>query len=234
MPVITINGPIGCGASNIGQMVAQKLEIDFVDRLILAEAAKLVQAPVGVLLDKEQRIARFRDRLGGFMLTMLERSVLSSGMYSGGASMTLPPEVFDSLESEASVKSTIVQDKDVLEAITTVINGLFQKGNVVIIGRGANMILADSPSVLHVGLIAPLEIRAQNLMDRENFDLDEAEVYVEELERAHVAFYQRFYQVHPSESNLYHIILNMGKLQPATAVEIIIQAFDDLAFTDQT
>ena len=234
MPVITINGPMGCGASHIGQMVAQKLEIDFVDRLVLTEASKLVQAPVGALLDKEQRVARFRDRLGRFMLTMLERSVLSSGMYSGGALMTLPPEAFDSLESEASAKSTTVDDKEVLEAVTTVLNDLFQKGNVVIIGRGANMILADSPGVLHVGLIASLEARAQTLMEDENFELDEAEAYVEELERAHVAFYQRFHQVHPSEPNLYHTILNMGKLQPATAAEIIVQASEDLASADQT
>ena len=32
MPVITINGPIGCGSVTIGQMVAEQLDLNFVDR----------------------------------------------------------------------------------------------------------------------------------------------------------------------------------------------------------
>ena len=63
MPVITINGPVGSGAIEVGQLVAQQLNLSYVDRLILAEAAKLVRAPVGALLDKEQQVDRFRDRL---------------------------------------------------------------------------------------------------------------------------------------------------------------------------
>src|ERR671914_1543836 len=70
MSVITINGPVGSGAIEVGQLVAQQLSLTYVDRLVLAEAAKLVHAPVGVLLDKEQRVDRFRDRLGCFLQTM--------------------------------------------------------------------------------------------------------------------------------------------------------------------
>ena len=67
VPVITINGPIGCGAVTVGRLVAESLEIDFVERLVLTQAAKLVRAPVGALIDKKQRVVRFRDRLGRFM-----------------------------------------------------------------------------------------------------------------------------------------------------------------------
>jgi cytidylate kinase len=76
MPVITINGPVGSGAIEVGQLVAQELSLNYVDRLVLAQAAKRVPAPVGALLDKEQRIDRFRDRLVRFLQTMLERSAL--------------------------------------------------------------------------------------------------------------------------------------------------------------
>jgi cytidylate kinase len=63
MPVITINGPVGSGAIEVGQLVAQQLSLNYVDRLVFAEAAKLVRAPVGALLDKEQRV----DRLVRFL-----------------------------------------------------------------------------------------------------------------------------------------------------------------------
>jgi cytidylate kinase len=76
MPVITITGPVGSGATEVGQLVAQQLNLNHVDRLVLSQAAKLVHAPVGALLDKEQRLNRFGGRLAYFLQTMLERSAL--------------------------------------------------------------------------------------------------------------------------------------------------------------
>ena len=234
MPVITINGPIGSGPIPIGQMVARKLNIDFVDRLVLTEAAKLLERPVGALINKEQRIERVRDRLGRFLQTMLERSAISGEMYAGGALMTLPPEAYASLGGDQSAKSGKVPDKDFIEATTTVVNDLYRKGDVVIIGRAANMILADSPGVFHVGLFAPPEVRVQILMQRENLEREAAEVMVEELERAHVEYYRKFFEVHPNEPSLYHAILNMGKLQPETAADIIVHVADDVVSARQS
>ena len=77
MPVITINGPLGAGAVSIGQMVAQQLEMNFYDRLVFTQAARLIGTPVGAVIAKEQRVDRFRDRLGRFLQTMLERSAMS-------------------------------------------------------------------------------------------------------------------------------------------------------------
>ena len=234
MPVITINGPIGCGAATTGQVVAEKLGIDFVDRMVFTEAAKLLQAPIGALIDKEQRVERFRDRLGRFILTMLERSALSGQMYAGGALAMLPPEAYDSLLRAQTARSDKVQDKDFIEATTTVVNGLYQKGDVVIIGKGTNMILADSPGVFHVGLIAAPEARTETLMRRENLEREEAEVLVEKLEKAHVEYFRKFFQVDPSEPSLYHTILNMEELQPLTAAEIICHSAEDVVSVSQT
>jgi cytidylate kinase len=42
MPVITIRGQLGSGASDIGKLVADKLHIDYVDREIIARVAELL------------------------------------------------------------------------------------------------------------------------------------------------------------------------------------------------
>ena len=233
MPVITINGPYGCGAIPIGQMVARKLNLDFVDRLVLTEAAKLLERPVGALINKEQRIDRFRDRLGRFIQTMLERSAISGEVYAGGALMTLPPNAYPALGAAQATKSTSVEDKEFIEATTTVVNNLYKKGDVVIIGRAANMILANSPGVFHVGLYAPPEVRVQILMRREHLEREEAEVMVEELEQAHIEYFRKFFQVHPQEPSLYHAFLNMGKLQPEIASDIITHMADDVVSARQ-
>ena len=231
MPVITINGPIGSGPVTIGQLVSQQLNLNFVDRLVFSQAARLVGKPVGALIDKEQRVVRFRDRLARFLQNMLERSAMSgvSGEpYFGRGIDALPPETYTDLAGGGGTTALKVDDKAFIEATTTVVNDLYQKGDVVIIGRGANILLADTPGVIHVGLTAPLEVRVQTMMQREHLDPDEAEVYVEELERARIAFFRKFFKAHPNEPTMYHMMLNMGKIQPKTAAEVIVHTAGDL------
>ena len=55
MAVITIHGPLGAGAVSIGQLVAENLEINFYDRLVFTQAARLIGTPVGAVIAKEQR-----------------------------------------------------------------------------------------------------------------------------------------------------------------------------------
>ena len=230
MPVITINGPIGCGAVTIGQMVSEQMNLNFVDRLFFTEAARIIGTPVGTLIAKEQRVDRFRDRLGRFIQTMLERSAMSgvSGEpYFGRGIENLPPETYMDLTGDGSVAQKL-DDKTFIEAMTKVANDLHAQGNAVIIGRGANQILADAPHTLHVGLLAPMEVRVKTLIDREHFEKEEAEIHVEELERAREDFIMKFWKVHPNEAKHYHMMLNMGKMNPQTAAEVICSAAGDL------
>ena len=128
-----------------------------------------------------------------------------------------------------SATAVKVDDKAFIEATTKVVQDLHEKGDVVIIGRGANIILANTPGVMHVGLMAPLEVRVQTLMQREHMEREEAEVYVEELEKARVSYFQKFFKVSPDDPNLYHIMLNMDKMEPKTAADVVSDAAGDLA-----
>ncbi|PKB78792.1 MAG: hypothetical protein BZY88_16660 [SAR202 cluster bacterium Io17-Chloro-G9] len=229
MPVITINGPIGCGSVTVGQMVSQQLNINFVDRLVFTQAARLVGTPVGALIEKEQRVVRFRDRLGRFLQTMLERSAVagvSGEPYFARGIETLPPETFAELSGETSPPQ--IDDKAFLEATTKVVTDLHRKGDVVIIGRGANVILANTPGVVHVGLLAPIEMRVETMMAREHLDREEAEVYVRELDEAWVVFFRKIYKTSPTDPSRYHMMLNMDKIQAKTAAEVIVHACGDL------
>ena len=231
MPVITINGPIGCGSVTIGQMVAEQLGINFVDRMIFTEASRIVGTPVGTLIAKEQRVNRFRDRLGRFVQTVLERSAMSgvSGEpYFGRGIENLPPETYMDLTGEGGGVVQKLDDKTFIDATTKVVKDIHAKGNAVIIGRGANQILADATDTLHVGLIAPMSVRVETLMVREHFEQEEAEIHVEELERAREDFVQKFWKVHPNEAKHYHLMLNMGRMSPKIAAEVIAHAVGDL------
>lgn len=232
MTVITINGPLGCGAVTIGQLVAQRMELSFFDRLVFTQAARIIGSPVGSLIAKEQRPDRFRDRLGRFLQTMLERSAMSgvSGEpYFGRGIENLPPETFMEMMGEGSSATKGVDDKVFIDGLTKAVMEIYERGSSVIIGRGANAVLADLPGTLHVGLLAPERVRIETLMERENYDWADAEVYTIELERAREEYFRRYFQFDPNEPSHYHMMLNMGRMTPARAAEVVCSAAHDLA-----
>ena len=231
MPVITINGPIGSGSFEVGQMVANHLGIDYVDRMVLAEAARRIGSPVGTLVEKEQRIISFRERLGRFLQTMLERSAISGvggEPYFGHGTEMLPAETYTELLGESPTATQTVNDQAFIEATTSVITELASGGDVVIIGRGANMILSDFPGALHVGMLAPLESRIANIMAREHFSREEATKFVAELEEARIAFFRKFFKVNANDPELFHIILNGARIRPEIAAQMVLHATEDM------
>ncbi len=236
MPVITINGPIGSGNFEVGQMVAERLGINYVDRMVLAEAARRVGTPIGSLIEKEQRVVPFRERLGRFLQTMLERSAISGvggEPYFGHGTEMLPAETYTELLGESPTATQTVNDKAFIEATSAVIRELAGQGDVVIIGRGGNMILADFPGALHVGMLAPLESRLENIMAREHYSREEASKFIAELEEARVAYYRKFFNVHPNSPDIFHLILNAGRIRPETAAEMVVHAAEDLIHAAQ-
>lgn len=224
MPIITINGTIGSGTFEVGQMVANTLNLNYVDRMVLAEAARRVGSPVGVLLEKEQRVVRFRERLGRFLQTMLERSAISgvSGEpYFGRGVEMLPAETYTELAGDASSSAQQVNDAAFIEATTSVIQEVASAGNVVIIGRGSNMILADTPGVINVALVAPMEYRVNTIMHREHLDQAEARAYLDQLEEARLTFFRKFFKVEATDPDLYHLVINTGLIAQDAVIDAI-------------
>ena len=227
MPVITINGPIGAGSIAVGQKVAHDLHLNYVDRMVFAEAARIIGSPVSILMAKEQRVERFGDRVTALLGRVLERAAVS-GDYDLGVGIETLPETYYELAGESSSRVQRVNDQLFIDTTREVVRNLAQAGHVVIIGRGANVILGDTPGVLHVGMLAPMSRRVQTIMEREHLNEEEARVYLEGLEEARVKFFQKFFKVSPEDPTLYHMMLDMGHMSDDTAAKIIAHATGDL------
>ena len=231
MAVVTLNGSAGAGTDQVGIQTAKLLGADYVDRLILAEAAKRIGSTVAVLEIKGERKVALRDRLAYFLQTMLERSAMSG---AGGEPYFTPGmEYFPSEEyidhaQEPLTAAQRLNDQRFIEVTSAVIQEAADGGNVVISGRGSNMILKDAPGAFHVGLIAPLEQRIKTIVEREHLSPKDAEKYVLDTENARGNFFRKFFKVSPDTPNLYHMVLNMGGVSVKTAAEMVAHAAKDL------
>ena len=179
------------------------------------------------MIAKEQRVERFGDRVTALLGRVLERAAVS-GDYDLGVGIETLPETYHELAGESSSRVQRVNDQVFMETTREVVRNLAQAGHVVIIGRGANVILGETPGVLHVGMLAPMSKRISTIMEREHLDESHARAYLEDLEEARVKFFQKFFKVSPHEPTLYHMMLDMGHMSNDTAAQIIAHAAGDL------
>ena len=224
MPVITVTGLIGSGVIEIGPRIADRLGIDHVDRTILAEAAKVIGASEQDVAARTERALKLGDRVAGFVKTVLERSALAGGgadpYFGGGLDALLVREYRDF--PEESHGSGELDDENLLQVTSAVIQEIASTGNVVIAGRGSNIILRDTPNTLHVGLISSMDVRVQRIMQREQLSEGEAIGYIQENDRARIAYFKRFFDIDPQEARHYHQVLNTDMLTTDQTTEVIV------------
>ncbi|MFH1142006.1 MAG: cytidylate kinase-like family protein [Chloroflexota bacterium] len=227
MTVITINGQVGSGGPEIGAGVAQRLHLDYVDRLILAEAAKRLSATVEAVAEREQRPLTRNERIAQFLQTIVERSAVSGAVgdpyFGGGIGVVLGQEYQDAVK-EPITRADQLRDAQFIEATRAVIQELARSGNAVIIGRASNLILKGYPDAFHVGLVSTVESRVKVVAEREGVSLQDAGRRMNEAERARVAFFRKFFRASADDPANFHMMLNTHALDSERAASIIVQA----------
>ncbi len=233
MTVITLNGQLGGAAREVGQEVARLLDIDYVDRVLLAEAAKRVGAPIAALEEKEEEDQSLGSRLTRLVQIAFERSAYSGNggdPFFGTGVDTLLARPYPEGEGDeetaavAAAPTRLIDDTQFFHVLSDVMKDLAKEGNVVIMGRGGNMVLKDVPGALHVGVVAPIEFRIDTAMRRNSMDRADAERYVMVEERARVSFYRRHFKAHPDDPHLYHVMVNPATLGIERAAKLVAQA----------
>jgi len=110
------------------------------------------------------------------------------------------------------------------DQIVRIIRQLADKGNVVIVGRGGQVLLRERPDVLHVRVVAPLEARVAWLQEGRQVSAEAARACLAAGDRARARYLRRSHAVRVDDPTLYHLTLNTGLLELSQAADLIIQA----------
>lgn len=112
-----------------------------------------------------------------------------------------------------------------LSQVERIIRELADEGNVVIVGRGSQLVLRERPDVLHVRVVAPLEVRVDWLCREEAICREAARVRLEAGDRTRARYVQRNYHVRVGDPALYHLVINTGRLALPVAVDLVLHTF---------
>ena len=224
MPVVTIEGYLGSGYQTIGRSVAEKLGIDFVDRLILSKIAKEMDKHLAEIVDlqKKPEEKSFTERITDNLLKALEKSALSGGgadpFFGHGIENLLSSPYKDFPHNE-----DLHENMDFSKAIKKVINEIAKQGSVLILGRGASGVLRNDNSALKVGIYCDFDVRIKKYAKREDISDDEARNKILEYDEGKKNYYLNIFQKQPLDPSIFNIIFNSELLPEDEIIDDICE-----------
>jgi CMP/dCMP kinase len=204
MAVITISRQSGSEGNEVARLLCARLDYRYFDKGLMAELGEAMGLAPDEITDASVEEHHVK--------TLLERLF---GTYPDP--MTNPTVWTEAMLQDAREARSVAQ-------VRRLILAAYDLGNVVVIGRGGQVVLGDKPDVLHVRVVAPMETRIRRWQEREGLTAKEARKKTHERNRAHVDFVKRFFDVDLNDPELYDLVISTEKIMPAEAVELIVQA----------
>ncbi len=127
------------------------------------------------------------------------------------------------LWAEGIVRGKHVDEADFLRFLSKTVRGIHAHGGAVILGRGANFLLADAHA-FRVQLVAPLPERIEAVMAEQGLDAETARREVVAADAARNDFIRRFYHADWNDPGAYDLALNVAGLSIDAAASIVEQA----------
>lgn len=202
---VTISRKLGSGGAFLGHLLARRLRIRLLDRVILHQAARELGMSHASLEAQE-------DRPQGFF----ERTLMCLAMGAPDAPYVPPLDL-------------PVYSRDLFEVEARTMRRFLDQASAVVIGRGAFIALKGRPATLHVQLHAPLEFRVKRILERDQApSRAEAFALCEQSDRARAAFLREVGGVDWRDSSNFDLCLDTSRLGFETCADLVTAALESL------
>jgi cytidylate kinase len=121
----------------------------------------------------------------------------------------------------ADLLQTYPTSQTVIRQTTETILKLASVGNVILIGRGGNIITARLPNMFHVRLVAPLEERIEHSHKSYGMTKAEARKFCLREDLGRERYLKKYFRADINDPLLYHLIINTGLVGYDDAAKII-------------
>ena len=199
-PVITITRQYGSGGSDIAQLVARGLGWTVIDNQFVDEVARLAGLPTDEVAQREERAPGLLERLARTL------AVAS-------------PELFI---TTAAVPRVEEDEATIVQLTERIIREAAGHGRVVLVGRGAQALLAQRPDALHVYVVASKPWRMKLAVERLGVEPGRAEQVVDDTDRRRDQYVKTYYGRHRQDPTIYDLVVNAERLGFEGAAGVIV------------
>jgi len=214
MPAITISRQHGSGDQEIADRVCDLLGYRYFDKWLIAHVAAEVGLSKAEIVDFSEEHYKVKSLVAriGEIFSVPSRRPVAVPVFASGPDE--PP----------TLDVTQMDEQAAVALVNTTILAAYNLGFVVIVGRGGQVVLKDKPNVIHVRLEAPLETRIARVQKAERLSRSEAQLQISERDKAAAQYLERYHKVRWDNPELYHVIINTGKVGTEAAAQLIIAA----------
>lgn len=225
MGVVTISRQYGSDGRSVGRRLAEKLGYLYMDKELIVEVARRAEVPV-------EEVERFDEMpehpavrlLKKFLTPAYPGAVTGMAGEEWVASAALP-------EIAGSDVDVSVLDEDAYVRLTQeVMRHGADQGNVVLMGRGGQALLAGRSDVLHVRVIAPEAFRIETTTQRDSMEEAAARKHVAAVDDRRRRYVKRHFSIDLKDPFHYHLVVNTGLLGVESAASIIADAARKLPY----
>lgn len=193
--IITISRQMGSGGAYIGQQLAKKLDIGYVNREIIAQAAKAFSM-------QEDELESVDEKSPSFWQCFLQSTICSPDVY-------LPPQLF------------VPSEEAIFKVETDIIGRIAKNRSAVIIGRCGSHILRDTPNHLSVFLYAEADFRLKRIQELYHTSKKEAMNMMEQSDGERARYHQLLVEKSWSDATQYDLCINTSKIGIDNTIELI-------------
>ena len=159
------------------------------------------------------------DRLG---YEYVEQFQISKILSSLGFSVS---DIDDYDEKKPSIWQTLTMQKEIFaHYIQAAVYELAARKDVVIVGRGGQVILKSIPGTLHVRIIAPYATRLSRLQEDRGYDEKIAQRIIRQKDRDSEGYLSTYFYADWNNCDLYDLVINTRAMTVEESVDIITGA----------
>lgn len=197
--------------------------LEYIDQTVLVDASRQLGRTVTEVAEKDERTDSLRARLGHFLQRALERSAAGGAIDPMLGSGNLELMLSQSYQELSDGGSGVVDDRAILTTTSQIMESIAQRGDVVLIGRGSQMILRGDPTVTHVQLVAEHALALERVQEWEGVDEATAARRIEEFNKGRAEFHKKFWHVDVWSPVLYDLVINTTHVSYTQAVALIAE-----------
>jgi cytidylate kinase len=202
--VISISRQVGTAGEEVAQAVANRLGFRYVDYQVIQEAA----AEAGVSPETVSEA----EHSPSLLTRILEALARNPAMPAAGWADPVPLST-----------SPLYTSADYRRFLEDVIRDLADRGNCVIVGHAAQVILRDRPDTVRVLVTGSPKYRARRIMAGMGVDEKEALKIIERTDTERLDYFRRFYDTGWLTPSTYDLCISTDRISPGQAADVIVQ-----------
>ena len=199
--VITINRELGSGGHTVGQKLAEKLNVEFYDKMLIRGLTEKFNLSV-------EEVEKMKGRSHSWWSELLNHFSVGQGMVPTG---------------QIPAKLDVPTTEEIFKVETEILKGIAETTSCIITGRSGFFVFRNEPNHLSVLIQASMPHRIERVMRKQNMTENKARKTIEKVDKMRENYVQKYTKTSRYDTRNYDLVISADNKTEDEIVELIMQ-----------